>query len=62
MAMALLLGLAVVAVALLAGRSDPSERTQSLHIGPYVVPFYSVRLESYNPKVIPKRNYSGAYG
>ena len=33
---------------------------KGLPIGPEVVPFYSLYLESY--KVIPKRNYLGAYG
>ena len=33
---------------------------RALPIGPEVVPFYGLYLESY--KVIPKRNYLGAYG
>ena len=35
-------------------------RTMRLPIGPEVVLFYGLYLESY--KVIPKRNYLGAYG
>ena len=33
---------------------------QALPIGPKVVPFWGSYVESY--KVIPKRNYYGAYG
>ena len=33
---------------------------RALPMGPKVVPFYGLYLESYN--VIPKRNYLGAYG
>ena len=35
-------------------------RFRPLPIGPQVVPYYGLYLESY--KVIPKRNYLGAYG
>ena len=49
-------------VALGMGAALLGDRVQGLPISPKVVPFAGSYLEFYNYKVIPKRNYFGAYG